>query len=80
MPNIFVLEVQPSVDKKPAYIMNFYNTPIKSEQAGRSVDIMIKVLELLHNRVLIIEDFNLYHTNWDNYTVNSTRQAKRFAD
>lgn len=41
---------------------------------------MIEVPELLHKRVLIIRDFNLHHTNWDNHTVNLTLQAKRFAD
>ncbi len=80
MPDILVLEVQLSIDKEPVYIISSYNAPMGSKQAGRSVDIMIEVPELLHNRVLIMGDFNLHHTNWDNRTVNLTTQAKRFTD
>ena len=80
MPDMLVLKVQPSVDEEQVYIINSYNAPIGSERAGRSVDIMIEVLELLHKRVLIMEDFNLHHTNWNNRTVNPTVQAQRFVD
>ncbi len=76
MPDILVLEVQPSIDKQPVYIINSYNAPIGTKQAGRSVDIMMEVSELLHKRELIMGDFNLYHTDWDNRTVNPTAQAK----
>ena len=41
---------------------------------------MMEVSELLRNCVLIIGNFNLHYTNWDNCTVNHTRQAKRFAN
>ncbi len=34
MPDILVLKVQPSIDKEPVHIINSYNTPIRSEQAG----------------------------------------------
>lgn len=30
--------------------------------------------------MLIIGNFNLHHTNWDNHTVNPTLQTKRFAN
>ena len=63
MTDILVLEVQPSIDKEPVYIIKSYNTPIKSKQAGRHMDIMMKVLELLHKRVLIMRNFNLHHTD-----------------
>lgn len=45
-----------------------------------SLHIMIEVSELLNKFLLIIVDFDLYHTNRDNCTVNSTAQAKKFAD
>lgn len=51
-----------------------------SKQASRFVDITMEVSELLHKRVLIMRDFHLHHTDWDNRTVNLTAQAKRFAD
>ncbi len=54
MPDILVLEVQPSIDKEPVYIINSYNVSIGSKQAGRSVDLMMEVPELLHKRVLIM--------------------------
>lgn len=79
MPNILVLEVKPSLDKEPIYIINAYNAPIGSERGGRSVDIMIAP-GLMNKRVLIMRDINLHHTDWDNRTVNPTTQAKRFAD
>ncbi len=80
MTDILILEVLPSIDKEPVYIINSYNTPMKSKLAGRPVDIMMKVPELLHKCMLIIRDFNLHHTDWDNRTVNPTAQAKRFVD
>ena len=80
MPDILFLEVQPSIDKELVYIINCYDAPIGSEQASRSVDIMIEIPELLHKRVLIMGDFNLHNTNLDNRTVHPTSQAKRFAD
>ena len=80
MPDILVLEVQPSVDEEPVYIINSYNSPVGSKQTGRSVDIMMEVPVLLHKRMLIMGDFNLHHTDWDNRTVNPTVQAKRFAN
>lgn len=80
MLDILVLKFQPSVDKKPVYIINSYNAPMRSERAGRSVDIMIEIPKLLHKWVLIIGDFNLHYTNWDNCIINPTAQTKRFAD
>lgn len=80
MPDILILEVQPSVNKELVYIINFYDAPMGNKQVGRSVDIMMEVPELLHKRVLIMGNFNLHHTDWDNCTVNLTVQAKRFAN
>lgn len=51
-----------------------------SKQASRFVDIIIEVPKLLHKLMLIIGDFNLHYTDWDNCTINPTVQAKRFAD
>ena len=63
MPDILLLEVQPSIDKEPVYIINSYHSPMGSKQASRCVDIMMEVPELLHKRVLIMRDFNMYHTD-----------------
>ncbi len=41
---------------------------------------MMEVPELLHKRMLIMGDFNLHHTDWDNRSVNPTAQAKIFAE
>lgn len=70
MPNILILKVQPNINKEQVDIINSYNALIKSKPIGGSVDIIIKILELLYKHVLIIGDFNLYHTNWDNYIMN----------
>lgn len=70
MPHILVFKVQLSVDKVSIYTINAYNAPIKSKQARRSIDVLIEVSKLLYKCVLIMRDFNLYHTNWDNCTIN----------
>ena len=80
MPDILLLEGQPSIDKEPVYIINSHNTPIGSKRANRSVDIMMEVPELLNKGVLIMRHFNPHNTNWNNCTVNPTPQAKRFTD
>lgn len=80
MPNILVLKFQPNIDKEPVYIINSYNAPMRSKRAASSVDIIIEVPELLHKCVLIMRDFNLHYTNWDNCTINPTAQTKRFAN
>lgn len=69
MPDILVLEVKPSLDEQPIYIVNVYNAPTGSEQAGKSAETMIGTPELLHKRSLIMGDIDLLHTDWDNRTV-----------
>lgn len=80
MPDILVLEVKPSQDKEPIYILNVCNAPIRSKRAGNSAETVMQVTGLLRKRALIMGDINLHHTGWDNRTVNPTAQAKNFAE
>lgn len=63
MPDILVLEIQPSINKELIYIINAYNTSIESKEAGKSIDILIKILKLIYKCILIMEDFHLHYTN-----------------
>lgn len=80
MPDILVFEVKPSQDEEPIYILDVYNAPIRSKQAGNSAETVMQVTGLLRKRVLIMGDFNLNHIDWDNRTVNPTAQVKKFAE
>lgn len=80
MLDILPLKVQPSVNKEPIYIINAYNISIRSKQAGKSVDTIIKVSELLYKCIFIMKNFNLYYTNWNKCTINFIIQIKRFVD
>ena len=73
MPDCLVLEVKPSMDEEPIYILNVYNAPIGSERAGDSAEIVMGAIGLLRKRALIMGDVNLHHTDWDNRTVVGAR-------
>lgn len=61
----------------PIYIINIYNAPLRSDQAGISAK---QVMTLMQKNSIIMEDINLHYTDWDNHTRNPSIQAKECAD
>lgn len=80
MPDLLVLELKPGSNEESIFIVNIYNIPARSKQAGKSAKILMSVSDIWQKCLLIMGDLNLYHTNWDDCTVHPISNTQRFAE
>src|SRR5436190_23077502 len=62
----------------PLNIMNIYNAPIGSTNAGSAVDLLIELPWTLWWSAFLVGDFNLHHPNWDPAHPSPSSQAEPF--
>ena len=75
-PDILVLELNISIDAKPIYVVNLYNTPAGYTRAVEALMAILAADTHTQQRTLWVGDCNLHHEDWDSYTRNPTSQPQ----
>lgn len=60
--------------------MNVYNTLQGCKKAEEAIKLIIQAPNFMQKRSLVLEDVNLYHTDWNNQTTNPSKRVTSLAE
>ena len=79
-PDILMLELNISIDPKPIYVVNLYNTQAGFAKAGEAVTAILGADTFTQQTTLWAGECNLHFEDWDAHTRNPTVQVQIFAE